>query len=207
VVDIVAPVFNVMQQAGLRSGEDVVHKPIREYYADPRYTRMVADARHALLSEENQYDIIEADAVYPTTALAGQLYSTDFFRLALHRLKPGGYVVQWVPTDRTLESFLRVFPYVVEIGKFAVIGSASPINISYERLNEELAGPAGEYLTKMGWNRNDVASLMISGLPRTWTPQDPRDDREVNTDIFPKDEYYRNGRKIDLIGEDRTPAK
>src|SRR4029077_7139288 len=88
VVDIVAPVFNVMQQAALRSGEDVLHEPVREYYADRRYTRLVADARHLLLTEENRYDIIEADAIYPTTALAGQLYSTDFFRLSLHRLKP-----------------------------------------------------------------------------------------------------------------------
>jgi spermidine synthase len=204
VVDIVAPVFNVMQQAALRSGEDVLHKPLREYYADRRYARTVADARHVLLSEGNRYDIIEADAIYPRTALAGQLYSTDFFRLALHRLKPGGYVVQWVPTDRTRASFLRVFPYVVDF-KFAMIGSDSPIKVSYERLNEELAGPQGEYLTNMGWNRNDITSALISGLPQTWTPDVPREDRDVNTDIFPKDEYYRNGRKIDLIGEDRTP--
>ena len=197
VVDIVAPVFNVMRQAALRSGEDVLHKPLREYYADPRCTHRVADARHLLLAEENRYDIIEADAIYPTTALAGQLYSTDFFRLALHRLKPGGYVVQWMPTDRTLASFLRVFPYVVRIN-FMLIGSASPINISYERLNAELAGPAGEYLTKMGWNRNEVAAALISGLPQSWTPSDPRDDRDVNTDMFPKDEYYRNSHKIDL---------
>jgi spermidine synthase len=119
-------------------------------------------------------------------------------------LKPGGYMVQWVPTDRTLATFLRVFPYVVEIGKFALIGSRSPINISYERLNELLAGPAGEYLTKMGWSRHEVASRLTWRLPQTWTPHDPREDRDVNTDIFPKDEYYRNRRKIDLIGEDRT---
>ena len=202
VVDIVAPVFNVMQQAALRSGDDAMHKPLREYYADPRYTRTVADARHVLLSEEHRYDIIEADAIYPTTSLAGQLYSTDFFRLALHRLKPGGYVVQWVPTPRTLSSFLRVFPFVVDIGKFALIGSASPIKISDERLNEELIGMTGEYLTKMGWNPNDVASLLVSGPPQTWTPDVPREVRDVNTDIFPKDEYYRNSLKIDLIGED-----
>jgi spermidine synthase len=68
-----------MEEAGRRSGGDDMHKPLREYYADTRYTRVVADARHALLSDENRYDIIEADALYPTTALAGQLYSTDFF--------------------------------------------------------------------------------------------------------------------------------
>jgi hypothetical protein len=104
---------------------------------------------------------------------------------------------------RTFASFLRVFPYVVRIN-FFLIGSASAINISYERLNAELAGPAGEYLTKMGWNRNQVAAQLISGLPQSWTPSNPREDRDVNTDIFPKDEYYRNSHKVDLIGDDRT---
>jgi spermidine synthase len=204
VVDIVAPVFDVMQQAALRSGEDVLHKPLRDYYADPHYTRIVADARHLLLTQENRYDIIEADAIYPTTALAGQLYSTNFFRLALNRLKPGGYVVQWKATDRTLASFLRVFPYVVCLNDFALIGSASPIEITYERLIAELAGPAGEYLAKMGWNRNEVAAKLTSGVAQTWTPHTPRDDRDVNSDAFPKDEYYWNSYKIELIGEDRT---
>jgi predicted membrane-bound spermidine synthase len=95
-----------MQQAAGRSGDDVLHRPLRHYYADPRYTRIVADARHLLLTEKTRYDIIEADAIMPTSALAGQLYSTDFFRLAQRRLKPGGYVVQWMPSERTLASFL-----------------------------------------------------------------------------------------------------
>jgi hypothetical protein len=90
-------------------------------------------------------------------------------------------------------------------GKLALIGSASPINISNERLKQELAGPAGEYLAKMGWSRDDIASLLVSGRPHTWTPDVLREDRDVNTDIFPKDEYYRNNRKIDLIAEDQTP--
>jgi spermidine synthase len=204
VVDIVSPVLNVMQTAAVRSGQDLLHKPIREYYSDPRYTRTVADTRHILLTEDLQYDIIEADAIYPFTALAGQLYSTNFFRLAMSRLKPGGYVVQWKPTERTLVSFLRVFPYVVSVNNFALIGSAKPIDFSVERLAAELGRAAGEYLTKMGWNRNDVLALLISGPQRSWTPNDERDDRDVNTDLFPKDEYYRNSRKIDLIGEDRT---
>ena len=109
VVDIVAPVFDVMQEAAKRSGEDLQHRPIRNYYSDPRFARVVADARHVLLSEAIQYDIIEADAIHPTSALAGQLYSVEFFRLAMSRLKPGGYVVQWMPTDRTLSTFLQVF--------------------------------------------------------------------------------------------------
>jgi hypothetical protein len=203
VVDILAPVFDIMQEAAVRSGEDVLHKPIREYYSDPRYTRTVSDARHLLLTEDLRYDIIEADAISPTTALAGQLYSTDFFRLAMSRLKPGGYMVQWVPTERTLASFLRVFPYVFR-ANFVLIGSASPIDFSHERLTAQFAGPAGEYVTKMGWSRNDVFEALISEPQQSWTPNDARDDRDVNTDMFPKDEYYRNRFKIDIIDAEQT---
>jgi spermidine synthase len=197
VVDIVAPVFGVMQEVAVGSGQDVLHKPVRAYYSDPRYTRTVADARHVLLTEGTQYDIIEADATIPTAALAGQLYSVEFFQLAMSRLKPSGYVVQWEPTARTLASFLRVFPYVVRVN-FALIGSTSPINFSRERLAAELAGSAGDYLQRMGWDRNDIATLLLSGPEQSWNPGDARDDRDVNTDLFPKDEYYLNRLKVDV---------
>lgn len=137
----------------------------------------------------------------PTSALAGQLYSTDFFRLALSRLKPGGYVVQWMPSNRTLASFLRVFPYVVRIN-FMLVGSADPINIADRRLDAAMAGPAGDYLAGMGWNRDEVAPALVAGSTQSWSPGEPRDDRDVNTDLFPKDEYHWIGRKIDLLGGD-----
>ena len=140
---------------------------------------------------------------HPTAALAGQLYSTNFFRLALDRLKPGGYVVQWMATERTLASFLQVFPYVVRVN-FALIGSATPINFSYEELAAKLGGAAGEYLTTMGWNRDEVLSSLMRGPRQIWMPNDERDDKDINTDLFPKDEYYRNRMKIDVIDIVRT---
>jgi spermidine synthase len=207
VVDIVAPVFDVMQKAAVRSGQDLLHKPIREYYSDPRYTRTAADARHILLTEDTRYDIIQADAILPFTALSGQLYSTNYFRLAKSRLKPGGYVVQWMPTERAFASFLRVFPYVVSVNNFIAIGSAGPIDFSDERLAAELGGPAGEYLTKMGFDRRDVLAWLMSGSRRVWTPDDIRDDRDVNTDLFPKDEYYLNHLKIEVIDPDASRSE
>jgi hypothetical protein len=193
VVDIVASVFGVMQGVAVSSGQDALHKPLRAYYSDPRYARTVADARHVLLTEDTQYDIIEADAIYPRTALAGQLYSVEFFQLAMSRLKPSGFVVQWMPTPRTLASFLQVFPYVVRVN-VALIGSTSPNAFSRDRLAAELAGSAGDYLERMGWDRNDVAAWLLYGPEQGWNPWDPRHDRDVNTDLFPKDEYYLNRR-------------
>jgi spermidine synthase len=102
-----------------------------------------------------------------------------------------------VPTPRTLASFLRVFPYVVRVN-FALIGSTSPIDFSRERLAAGLAGSAGDYLERMGWDRKDVETLLLSGPEQSWNPSDARDDRDVNTDLFPKDEYYWNRLKLDV---------
>jgi predicted membrane-bound spermidine synthase len=157
VVDIAAPVFDAMQEAARRSADDVLHRPLRQYYADPRYTRIVADARHLLLTEERRYDIIEADTVYPTSALAGQLYSTDFFRLALSRLKPGGYVVQWMPSERTLASFCgcsRTSSESILCWSAAPARSTSSISGSTRRWQALPANISREWAgTAMKWRR------------------------------------------------------
>jgi len=107
-------------------------------------------------------------------------------------------MVQWIPTERTLATFLRVFPYAVRAGN-ALIGSTGPIDFSHDRLAAELAGAAGDYLTRMGWDRNDVAAWLLSGPEGGWSPNDIRYSLDVNTDTFPKDEYYRNRLKIDFL--------
>ena len=63
------------------------------------------------------------------------------------------------------------------------------------------SGAAGEYLARMGWDRDEVASALTAGPTQSWSPGDSRNDRDVNTDMFPKDEYHWISRKIDLIGD------
>ena len=46
------------------------------------------------------YDIIEADALRPTSAFAGNLYSVEYFALLRDHLEPGGYAVTWAATER-----------------------------------------------------------------------------------------------------------
>ena len=79
-------------------------------------------------ADGERYDIIEADALWPTSPYAGNLYSFEFFALCARRLKPGGLVTTWAPTDRVRASFLAALPYVIEVAKGDVlIGSLSPI--------------------------------------------------------------------------------
>lgn len=56
------------------------------------------DGRTYIGANTKKYDIIEADALRPTSAFAGNLYSYEYFRLLKSRLKPGGLAVTWAPS-------------------------------------------------------------------------------------------------------------
>ena len=91
---------------------------------DPRVVVYVNDGRHHLLMQPAaSYDLITLEP--PPIAYAGvaALYSKEFYALARTRLKPKGYISQWlpayqVPTATTLamiRAFVEVFPQAVLI--------------------------------------------------------------------------------------------
>jgi predicted membrane-bound spermidine synthase len=129
VVEIVEPVFSVMRQFARNADGGGVD----ELFRDPRFERVVADARHVLFTEPQRYDVIESDPIFPHTSHAGMLYSIEFFRQMRNQLREGGICVQWAATDRTVASFVSVFPYVVRLG-FVLLGSNQPIPLSAEPL-------------------------------------------------------------------------
>jgi len=87
--------------------------------SSPRLAVYVNDGRHHLtLQPPGTYDLITLEP--PPLAAAGvaSLYSKEFYQLARSRLKPGGYLTQWlpayqVPAETTLamvRAFVDVFP-------------------------------------------------------------------------------------------------
>ena len=72
--------------------------------------------------------MIEADALLPQNAYAGNLYSREYFALLHERLTPGGFGVSWLPTERVLASMRAAFPHVTAIGEIG-IGSDRPVRI------------------------------------------------------------------------------
>jgi spermidine synthase len=96
----------------------------RDVLNDPRVVVYVNDGRHHLLMQPAaSYDLITLEP--PPIAYAGvaALYSTEFYELARARLKPRGFISQWlpayqVPTATTLamiRAFVDVFPQAVLI--------------------------------------------------------------------------------------------
>ena len=96
----------------------------RDVLSDPRVAVYVNDGRHHLqMQRPASYDLITLEP--PPIGYAGvaALYSTEFYALARSRLKPGGYLSQWLPayqvpapvTLAMVRAFIEVFPRAVLI--------------------------------------------------------------------------------------------
>ena len=95
------------------------------YFADSNYailwnpnvTMRLADGRNYLLLTRERFDVIEADLIRPWHVGANNLYAAEYYRLVASRLKPGGFVAQWLDVGLPekeykllLRTFVEVFP-------------------------------------------------------------------------------------------------
>ncbi|MEQ1750119.1 MAG: fused MFS/spermidine synthase [Prosthecobacter sp.] len=156
---------------------------------DPRVRHVKGDGRLHLMTTGQRFDIIEADALRPTSAHSGTLYSEEYFSLLSQRLKPGGYAVTWSPTQRVHDTFVKVFPHVLSVGPI-LIGSNESIEIDAASLQSRLG-----YLEVRQHFRSagiDIRALLAPILDAGVTAFGPEYDRsrliDTNTDVFPKDE-------------------
>jgi spermidine synthase len=191
IIEILAPMYGVMGEFGTLGGKTGVNGPLD----DPRYRRDVGDARHALFTDPERYDFVEADPLSPHDSYSGLLYSVEYFRQILERLKPGGLCVQWAPMPRIHNSFLAVFPHVVQLGDW-MIGSAEPIHFNVEEVLRRLQEPSiRAYVEAAGESVSEIAKLLRSKPVKLWSPGDAR-STDVDSDLFPKDEFYLNRTKL-----------
>jgi spermidine synthase len=63
---------------------------------DPRLHLIVDDARNALLTSRQQYDLIISEPSNPWIAGVATLFTDEFYAAVRQRLAPGGMFVQWV---------------------------------------------------------------------------------------------------------------
>lgn len=166
---------------------------IKALLSEKRIRHVHADGRRFLMMARQRFDIIEADALRPNSAGSGILYSEEYFRLMSRRLKPGGYAVTWVPTSRVRQTFLRVFPHVLDLGHL-VIGSLDPIDVTAHDLRRRM----GHLEVRDHFRR---AGVSIQELLAPYARADfrmhligPETDRsqftDINTDLHPRDEFH-----------------
>lgn len=188
-VEIVGAELAALRRHAARSGDQRLGRLLR----DPRYELVVGDGRRMLSESSERFDVIEADAIPPDSARSGLLYSREYFSAARERLAPGGLMAQWRASDRVARTFASVFPYVVDVGVFVLLGSDQPIRVDIAELTARLHDPeiqrylqlAPEDLERLEkqWLKNPATTL-ASGVPV------PAEDTE--RDLHPRDEYFLN---------------
>jgi spermidine synthase len=191
-VELVSPVYEVLDQYAARHPDSAIARMRR----DARYTWVAGDGRHDVFVGQRTFDVIQADAILPESSMSGLLYSREFFETARAALGTSGIFVQWAPTQRTLDTFVSVFPHVVKVEPFpALIGSNSPIPFDPERLAAALRSDAVRAHARAAGVDSLALVPLISAAPRVWAPSTPRGG-EVNTDLHPRDEFYLNSRIV-----------
>jgi len=166
--------------------EDPNSDQLKKFLEDNRYKIYKADGRNALAHQNRNYDIIEADALRPHSAYAGNLYSKEFFELCKSRLNDGGMMVQWNSSSRVEKTFGHVFPYVYKIG-VALIGTLDPLDFNKDQVLQRLDS---QFTTD--YFGADVTNIWKKQIARTeMSPLivDREDLVDVNTDLFPIDEF------------------
>lgn len=188
-IEIVAPQFVTLQRLSRIKPDG----GLKSLLGDPRIDCTFADGRAVLRLGDRKYDIIEADALRPTSAYAGNLYSTQYFELLKEHLKPGGFAVSWAPTQRVVETFVKVFPYALlyQADVDVLIGSSQPVKWNSAEISARLRSDFSRaYYARAGVQVEPYLETFTQHQPVLFTPSYDRSKlKDVNTDLHPKDEY------------------
>jgi spermidine synthase len=157
--------------------------------SDPRVQQIAGDGRAYLMNAGRTFDIIEADALRPSSAYSGNLYSAGYFELVRSRLSSGGLAVTWAPTPRVLDTFLSVFPHVLSFGDIAV-GSTAPIRFDAGEIRSRLAATTvQDYYFRAGVNINALLARYLDTPPQVLSGRATPSPAGLNEDLFPRDEF------------------
>ncbi len=165
---------------------------------DPRVSVFVNDGReHLRMQPEDTYDLVTLEPPPLSFAGVGSLYSREFYALVKSRLKPSGFLSQWLPMPQvpvaTLESMVRafvdVFPDAILLngdkGDFLLIGrKGAPLTISPSDVGRRLGseGRVAEDLERygMGTPTEFFGSFAASGA---WLARAVRGSRPLSDDL------------------------
>lgn len=165
-----------------------VCKQLDSILNDSRIHYHFEDGRRFVSDKSRKYDVIEADALRPRSAYANNIYSTEYFTLIKNHLKPHGLAVTWAPTERTYQTFVRVFPYTVEFA-CVLVGSNEPIELNQELLKQR----AQEQFSVSHFGQADIDSVSCLYEIAKYARRVPCKERPLsgiglNSDLFPRDE-------------------
>ena len=120
---------------------------------DPRVRLYTEDGRNFLRHQKRTYDVILSQPSNPWIAGISSLFTSEYYRAATSRLKPGGLFCQWMQAYETssetvgvvLHTLASEFPYVAVFkvnDDLICVASHSPIEGSAKRYAERFSLPA-----------------------------------------------------------------
>jgi spermidine synthase len=170
-----------------RQSEIQPYPGLTRVLTDPRIEHITGDGRAYVLRSEPLFDIIEMDALRPTSAYAGNLYSQEYFDLLRRRLKTGGFAVTWAPTARVRDTFVSVFPHAMLFGDI-MVGSSEPIAFDASVIRARVMA-VRDYYSEAGIDIMGLVGPYLAAEPTRFGPGDARKTTDLNTDLFPRDEF------------------
>jgi spermidine synthase len=86
--------------------------------SNPKFHLTIWDGRNFVRTVQRKYDVIISDLFQPDSSGVGSLYSREHYENCLVKLKPGGWMAQWLPLYQLhpdelktiIASFVSVFP-------------------------------------------------------------------------------------------------
>lgn len=210
VVELINPVYLVMRDLAAETSPEaqgIGALGVKQVLEDPRFRYELGDGRRTLFSSTSKYDIIQNDAFVPTESHSGLLFSIEFFQQIRNKLKPGGLAIEWAPTERTRTGFLRVFPYVTQIGPLpdlgpVLIGSEHPLPFDLTRFLAKIQAPAvSEKLRQIHVSPEEIIAMIEAAPVTYYTPENKPALDDYNTDLFPKDEFFLNNPVQEISGK------
>jgi hypothetical protein len=184
-VEIIAPQLATLRTLAAWQG----YPGLQGILKDPRIEHVDGDGRRYLSRSREQFDIIQADALRPHSAYAGNLYSDAYFRLLRERLAPKGLAVSWAPTERIVRTFRAVFPHVARHDDI-VLGSLSPIDLNGDAVAARVASRhVRDYYTLAGVDIEALLAPYLKGWQVFDATIEGPGEGDINTDLAPRDEF------------------
>ncbi len=130
----------------------VLSKVNLDVLSNPKVHRYDGDGREFLLTTRETYDVIFSEPSNPYRAGIASLFSQDFYRAAVGRLRPGGIFLQWLQgyemdahmLGTAYATLTSVFPSVeswqIHYSDLLLIATAEPLAHDFDRVRARMAG-------------------------------------------------------------------
>jgi spermidine synthase len=144
----------------------------RDVLDNPKVHVALGDAREALLTTREKYDVVFSEPSNPYRAGISSMYTEEFYRATSERLNPHGLFIQWVQgyevdawcVATTMVTLKQVFKEVslwrTMGGDLLVVAQNDPAVIDVERIRSRLKQEAYASAAKSVWRTASVEGVL-----------------------------------------------